>query len=217
VGAACALSLLAASPVTSQESLFERLNLDRLRLTALGVAAGPVRPSRVEPTQGYSIHADYGEIARGWRVVFGVTYWGSHFRDEVVDEFAARLRDVVIDPAGDDTIRVGRVSLSDVALEADVRYMIRRETAVRPFVGGGFGAHVINAEGAFIQGTIVESALDNIAAGISAAAGLETAPLKGLSLNVQGRVSLLSNARFLSLRAGGSYFFHSDQRSSRSP
>lgn len=208
-----ALSASVPAAADAQGSVFERLNLDRLRLTAVGISAGPVIPARIEPTQGYSIQADYGEIARKWRIVFMATYWGSRFKDRVVEQFEQRLRENTTDPAGDDTLSIGRITVSDIALETDVRYTPLRRTGFRPFVGGAFGAHIINAENRFIQGTFVESALDNIAFGVTGIAGVDTAPFHGLSLGVQGRISLISTARFVSLRAGGSYHFNTRQPS----
>ncbi|HEU4565503.1 MAG TPA: hypothetical protein VFS05_12665 [Gemmatimonadaceae bacterium] len=208
-----ALSASAPAALAAQGSIFEKLNLDRLRLTAVGVSVGPVVPARIEPTQGYSIQADYGEIARKWRIVFIATYWGSHFKDRVVHQLERRLRENTIDPSGDDTLSIGRINVSDIALETDVRYTPLRTAGLRPFVGGAFGAHIINAENRFIQGTIVESALDNIAFGVTGLAGVDSAPFHGFALNLQGRVSLISNARFVSLRAGGSYHFNTRQPS----
>jgi hypothetical protein len=206
--AAAALASLALPPAAgAQGSVFERLNLDRLHLSAIGVNAGPAWISKAEDAQSYAVQADYGELADRWRVVFNISYWGSHFRDDVVERFEKRLLAQIDDPAGDDTLDIGRIRVSDIALEAELRFTPLRSTVLRPYVGGGFGAHVINAENRFIQGTFVESALDNIAAGISAVAGVETQPVRGLSFGVQGRLSLLSNARFLALRAGGSYTF----------
>ena len=189
-------------------SLFERLNLDVLRLTAVGAMVGPVNPSRVVSTQAYSVHADYGEITRHWRVVFTVSYWGSEFERQVVERFERRLLEAMTDPAGDDTLRIGSIKVSDISLETDMRWAPRPVSLLRPYLGGGFGAHVINAESPFIADTFVESALDNIAAGIAGVAGLDIAPIRALTLGVQGRYTLLSNTRFLTVRAGGSYHFN---------
>jgi hypothetical protein len=134
-----------------------------------------------------------------------------------VDRLARRIRAATVDPSGDDTVAIGRVSVSDIALETDLRWSPLRTAALRPYLGGGFGAHVLNAENEFISGTFVESALDNIAAGFTGLAGFDTAPLRGLSLLLQARFSLLSNTRFLTLRAGGSYYFNLAARPSAAP
>ena len=214
-GAVLAIAIVALAPSTGgAQSLFERLNLDRLRLTALGAAAGPVRPSRVEETEVYSVFADYGAITHSWRVVFSATYWGSHFRDEVVRELEDRLRSQVVDPSGDDTLDLGRIDVSDIALEIDLRYTPRPADALRPYIGGGLGAHIINAESPFIADTFVESALDNISAGFAAFAGIDTAPVGRVSLGLHARMNMLSTVRFWSARALVTYFFGAQPPSS---
>ena len=201
-------------PTARAQSLFERFNLDRLQLTALGATAGPVHPSRAADTQGYGVYADYGYIARSWRVVFSATYWGSHFDDEFVETFEQRLREQTIDPSGDDTLELGRIEVSDIALEVDLRYTPRPTAAIRPYAGGGFGAHIVNAESAFINDTFVESSLDNISAGFAAFAGIDTAPVSRISFGLQARMTLLSNLRYWSARALVTYFFGNQPPSS---
>lgn len=215
-GVSLALMLLGAlaPPAAGAQSLFERLNLDRLRLTALGATMGPVRPSRAEPAQSYGVYADYGYIARSWHVVFSATYWGSHFRDEFVETFEERLREQVIDPAGDDTLDLGRINVSDIALEIDLRYTPRPTAVLRAYAGGGLGVHIINAESPFISDTFVESALDNISGGLAAFVGVDTKPAGRISVGVQARVNLLSNLRYWSGRALVTYFFGSQTPSS---
>ena len=200
--------LLVLGPSSARaQSLFERLNLDRLRLTALGATAGPVRPSRADHAQSFGVYADYGYIAQSWRVVFSANYWGSRFRDDFVDTFEQRLREQVIDPSGDDTLNLGDINVSDIALEIDMRYTPRPNAALRPYAGGGLGAHIINAESPFINDTFVESALDNISAGFAAFAGIDTAPVGRISFGLQARLNLLSNLRYWSGRALVTYFF----------
>ena len=212
----CALAMMSALAPASlrAQSLFERLNLDRLRLTALGATMGPVRPSRAEPTQSYGVYADYGYVARSWRVVFAATYWGSEFKDEFVQTFEQRLREQVIDPSGDDTLDLGRINVSDIALEVDLRYTPRPTALLRPYAGGGLGAHMINAESPFINDTFVESALDNISGGLSAFVGVDTKPAGRLSVGIQARLNLLSNLRYWSGRALVTYFFGNQPPSS---
>ena len=196
------------------QSLFERLNLDRLRLTGLGVTAGPIRASRAEHAQSFGVFADYGYIARSWRVVFSANYWGSRFRDEFVDTFEQRLREQVIDPSGDDTLDLGRINVSDIALEVDLRYTPRPNAVLRPYVGGGLGAHMINAESPFINDTFVESALDNISGGFALFAGVDSEPAGRISFGLQTRLNLLSNLRYWSGRAVVTYFFGNQPPSS---
>lgn len=196
-----------AAPLCAQASIAERLNLDQLQLSAIGISAGGVWPSRVEPAQAYAIHADYGEIAPRWRVVLTVTYWGSEFRPEHVARLEQAWRNATIDPSGDDSIAVGRIRMSDIAFELDGRWTPLRTAVLRPFLGGGIGVHVLNAENRILEGTFVESALDMIASGLTVLGGVDTAPLGGIVFGVQGRYTFISNTRFLTLRMGGSYTF----------
>jgi hypothetical protein len=195
----------AATAAAAQESITERLNLDRLQLSAIGVSGGGVWPSRVEPAQAYAVHADYGEIAPRWRVLLTVTYWGSEFRPDVVQELEDAWRNATVDPSGDDSVVVGKIRISDIAFEIDGRWTPLPTSALRPFVGGGVGVHVLNAENRILAGTFVESALDMIASGITALAGVDTAPVRGFMFGLQGRYTFISNTRYFTLRAGASY------------
>jgi hypothetical protein len=188
-------------------SVFERLGLDRLRFSAIGVEAGIADPVHVIPTQSYAVHADYGEIAPHWRVSFSASYWGSRYTDETVNQYLRALGRVIIDPSADDTIPRPTITISDVALEMDVRWFPLRHTFARPFAGVGFGAHVLNAESPFIAGTFVESALDNISMGIAASVGVEMELGSRLSFGGQARYTMLSPVRFGAFRAMASYHF----------
>lgn len=207
--AAWLVALLAPAGLEAQEgtSLFERLNLDRLQFTAIGVVGGVVDPSQVKPTRVYALQADYGEIVPRWRVVFTASYWGSEYEDDVMRTFTDSLRRVIIDPSGDDTLDVGRITVSDIALGAEMRWTPSQHTLLRPYLGGGLATHVINAEGNAINGTFVERALDYITFGMAGVAGFEMRLTPNVSLGAQARYDFLSGVRFPSLRASASYFF----------
>lgn len=218
--ALAALTLAAAAPPAgAQQSLFDRLGLDRLHLSGIGVAVGPVAPKNVVATRSYGVQADYGEIARHWHILFGASYWGSRFDNSTVAGFIAQLKKSIVDPAGDDTIHTDDVRVSDIALEADARWVpVGPSVVVRPFLGFGIGAHVVNAESKMISGTFIENALDNVATGLTASAGVEVAPSPHIGFGVEGRYTLLSNVRFGAIRATASYRFSlSPSTSTRAP
>lgn len=199
---------IAASPAGAQDrpGLFERLNLDKLKLTAFGTSMGPVAPTSIVPTVSVSLHADYGEIAPKWHVVFSATYWGSRYRDEVVDRLASKLRERIVDTTQTARFALGRVSVSDIAVGGDLRWS-PRTSGLRPYIGGGALAHVVNAEGKAIQGTLIENALDNIALGFGAVTGVDMTFARHLGIGLQGRFDLTSGVRYGSLRAVGTYYF----------
>ena len=196
----------------AQGSLFERLNLDRLQFAGIGVAGGMVAPSQVKSTRVYAIQADYGEIVPRWRVVFSTTYWGSEYKDEVMRTFSDSLSKVIIDPSGDDTLEVGRINVSDIALGAEVRWTPMQQAFLRPYLGGGLATHVINAEGTAINGTFVERALDYITFGVAGVAGIEVSLLTNFAVGAQARYDFLSGVRFPSLRASATYHFDASPR-----
>ena len=203
-----AVMLIVAPSSAQAQGLFERLNLDRLKLTAMGGSYGAIQPSQMEATQAYSLHADYGEIAPRWRVVFTVTYWGSHYRDNIVRAFADSLGVSIEDPEGNAEVISSGVAVSDIAVGGDIRWMSpMRFVRFKPYLGGNLSVHVLNAEGKLINGTFMEQALDNIATGIAGVAGMDIVVFSHLSVGAQARYDLLSGIRYSSLRLAGTYLF----------
>ena len=194
-------------PCGCEGSLFDRLNLDRLRLRSVGAAVGAVKPAQTRATSLYALQADYGEIARGVHVAFTATYWGSRFTSQTTERFAEALRTAITDTTEDYELDVGRINVSDISLGVDFRWFPLRNATLRPYAGGGVAAHVINAEGRIIRDTFVERALDNITAGIAALGGVDLHLGSRLSLGAQARFDLVSGMRFGAVRLGGSYMF----------
>ena len=190
-----------------QQPIFDRLNLDKLQLVSLGVSYGRILPSQVEPTAIYAAAADYGEIARSWRVIFGVSYWESRYRDVVVQTLVDTLNRNLDDPSGIAEVIPSRVSLYDVTVSAEGRYIPTHSGEIKPYLGVGFAAHVINAEGKLIDGTFIERSLDNIAAGLFVTAGASIKVLPHFTLDGGARADLLSGFRSTQIRAGISYIF----------
>jgi len=193
-------------------SMFERLRVDRLRLTELGLSAGLAFPDQVRGAPLYAVHADYGEIVPDFRVVVGATYWTSRYTDAAVAGFAEALGRVAGRAPGD-SVAVGPVRSSDVALNAEARWrpgvLGKRRAAerVRPWVGLGAGAHFINVQNPALDGTFVARALDGVAFGPTAALGVDLLPLRTVQLTAEARYDLFNGARYGSIRAGGSYVF----------
>lgn len=217
--AAAVLFAALAAPAAAQISdttraggLLDRLGVDRLRLSTIGVSGGVVKPAQIEPTSLVSVSADYGEVVPGWRIVFSATYWNSRYADATVRRFADSLEAVLIDPTGDATVDIDHVRVSMVAVSSEARWspwLGRRQLfhRVRPYLGGALGLYAVNAEGRGISGTFVESALDNIASGVAGLAGGDILLLPNFTIGMQARYDLLSGTRFGSLRVGGNYVF----------
>ena len=201
--------LAAGQRLEAQEdqSWAERLGIDKLKFTALGVQVGRVAPHGIEPTTSYSLQADYGEIVPNWRIVFNATYWGSQFTDKSVKAYADSLRNAIYDPTGDAEVILGDITVSDIVLGADARRTYQPSWWLRPYVGAGIATHIVNADGRLIDGTFVERATDVIAVGVAGTVGLNARVLRHIALDAQARYDFLSLARFASLRVGASYYF----------
>ncbi len=202
-----AVALAAAAPMRlhAQSTIIDRLGLDKLQIESLGASIGRILPSQVEPANLYSLSADYGRIAPAWRVVFGFSYWQSRFRDAVVQQFVDSLQKSVSDPSA--RVIASPVRVYDVTVGADVRYTPVYSGDLEPFAGIGMAAHVINAEGALINGTFVERALDDVAAGFYATAGVSLKVVKHFGVEGGVRADLLSGFRSTQIRAGATYYF----------
>jgi opacity protein-like surface antigen len=198
--------LMASAASARAQNVFQRLDLDKLRLEGIGVVVGPVSPSTIESTQSFGVQADYGEITPHLRVGFSASFWSSRFTDKTVTQFITQLEQSLSNP--NDSIKFDRVKVSTISVEADLRYTpTNPHAAVQPYVGGGLGLHIVNAESKLIQGTFVESALDNIGAGISAIAGVGLLPTHRISVGIEARYTVLGTLRFGTVRAGGMFHF----------
>jgi hypothetical protein len=201
---ATAFLLVAVTRASAQESLIQRLGHDKLQIASLGASAGRIAPTQVVPTNVYGISADYGEIAPSWRVNFASSFWSSRYRDAVVNQFIDTLQQNV---NGSATIEPSRISLYDVTIGTDVRYVPTYSGELKPFLGLGVAAHVINAEGKLIQGTFIERSLDNIAAGFYVVTGVSFRLFKHVGVEGMARADLLSGFRSTQARAGATYYF----------
>src|SRR3982751_4618782 len=138
------IASVAARPALAQAegSWLERLGIDKLRFTALGAQVGRVNPHGIDPASAFALQVDYGEITTGWRVVFNATYWDSRFRDRNVRAYADSLLNAISDPDGDAVVVLGNITVSDIALGADVRRTFFDRAVIRPYLGGGLATHI---------------------------------------------------------------------------
>jgi hypothetical protein len=151
------------------------------------------------------VRVDYGMIAPKVRVLFGLSYFRSQFSDQARARFEQRLKSIVIDPTADDTIRVGRISLSDVIGDVDFQFVFPQGHSATVYLGAGVGIHVRNGSGAAIKGTFVEDALDVITAGLNGSMGAEFRFSPAWRLTVDGRGTLSTGLNTVSVRTGLMY------------
>jgi hypothetical protein len=201
------LALLTAQPLNrlAAQGALNQFSYDNLRLSGiqldLGVGGAAQRTGAVVG----GLRVDYGRIAPNVRLLLGVSYFQSSFDREARDRFEDRLRGIVIDPAGDDTIRVGQILLSDIVGDVDFQWVFPQGTTATAYLGLGASVQVRNGSGRAINGTFVEDALDAITAGLNATIGAEFNLSPAWRFTLDGRGMLSSGLRTVSVRGGLMY------------
>lgn len=202
------LALLTLAPVALKgQAVLEQFSYDALRLTGIQVDAGILGSGDLESTMVGGVRLDAGRLAPLFRVMLGLSYYRSDFDAAATARFEERLREIVVDPSGDDTISVGRVSWADVVADLDVQYALAESGAGALFAGAGISVHFRNGSGPAIAGTFVEDALDEIGAGLNAMIGGELRLAGPWRASAEARGVLASGLSTASLRVGVMYRF----------
>ena len=188
------------------QGFLEQFSYEGLRLSGLGVEMGGVISDRLTAEPSPALRVDYGVLAPRLRVMFGASYFRGEFNQDEIATFAQRLRRVVVDPTGDFTISVGSITWSQLELDGDLQYLFPADR-VQTYLGLGIGVHLRDGDGAAIDGTFVEDALDTVAAGVNLSVGVEVALVAHLAATVDLRGALTSELRLASARGGLMYRF----------
>jgi opacity protein-like surface antigen len=199
--------LLAVGPTgrLAAQGVLNQFSYDSLRLSAIQLDLGPLGSSELRGAIVGGLRIDYGFIAPRVRVLLGLSYFRSEFDNDARARFEQRIRQFVIDPAGDDTIRVGRIFWSDVTADVDFQYVIPQGRGITSYIGLGVSAHLRDGSGSAINGTFVEDALDEITAGLNVSTGVEFALSRSWRFTLDGRGVVSSGLSTVSLRSGVMY------------
>jgi hypothetical protein len=199
--------LLTVSPAARlpAQGVLNQFSYDNLRLSGVQLDLGILGASELTGAIVGGLRVDYGRIAPRVRLLLGVSYFRSHFDQEALGRFEQRLDSIIIDPSGDDSINVGRISLSDLVGDIDFQYVFPQGHGTTVYLGAGLSIHARNGSGAAINGTFVEDALDVITAGLNGTLGAEFNLSPAWRFTVDGRGTLSSGLRTVSLRTGFMY------------
>ncbi len=195
--------LLALALPTSlpAQGVLNQFSYEGLRLSGIGVEMGAVASNRLTTEPTPALRVDCGVLAPRVRLLLGGSYFKGQFKPDEIARFAQRLRAVVVDPTNDFTINVGTITWSELEADLDLQYLFPNGP-VRTYVGLGLGVHLRNGDGAAINGTFVEDALDTIAAGLHGSMGAEVRVAPPLALTADLRGVLTSELRAVTLRGG---------------
>jgi hypothetical protein len=196
------LALAVAMPTGLRaQGFLEQFSYAGLRFSGIGVEVGGVISDRLTSAASPALRVDYGLIAPHVRVLLGASYFKGNFNASEIAKFSQRLRGVVSDPTNDFTIDVGQITLSDVEADLDLQYLFPNRS-FETYLGLGLGVHVRNGNGAAINGTFVEDALDTVAAGLNLSAGVMVPVVPALAITADFRGALTSGLESASARAG---------------
>ena len=122
------------------------------------------------------------------RVLVGLSYFQSDFKEDEIAKFEENLRDLVDDPTGDFEIEIGTVTWADLEAALYLQYVAPISDGIAGFAGAGLGLHLRNGWGQAINGTFVEDALDGIDASLDLSLGGHRALRSTFPLSFSGRV-----------------------------
>jgi hypothetical protein len=188
----------------SAQGVLNQFSYENLRLSGVQADFGILGASDLKGTTAGGLRVDYGKIAPKVRLLLGISYFRSEFGQAALNRFAQRL-DSIVNPGRRDTINLGRITLSDVIGDVDFQFVFPQGRGVTAYVGTGVSIHVRNGNGAAINGTFVEDALDVITAGVNGTMGFEFNLSRAWRFTVDGRGVLSSGLKTLSLRTGIMY------------
>lgn len=202
-----AILLLAVGPSgrLAAQGALNQFSYDNLRLSGVQLDLGVLGASQLTGAVVGGLRIDYGRIAPNVRLLLGVSYFRSQFDQNARTRFEQRLRGIVIDPSGDDTIRVGRIFWSDVVGDVDFQFVFPQGTTATVYLGAGVSVHARNGSGRAINGTFVEDALDGITAGLNGTLGAEFHLSPAWRFALDGRGMLSSGLNTVSVRGGLMY------------
>ena len=110
-----------------------------------------------------------------------------------------------MNPSTPDSIDLGRISLSDIVGDIDFQLVFPQGHGITAYLGTGISVHARNGNGAAINGTFMDDALDVITAGLNGTMGFEFNLSRAWRFTVDGRGVLSSGLRSVSLRTGIMY------------
>lgn len=197
-----ALLLVAAIPAHGQT--LADYDYESLAFRGVGVEAGRIWPSRVEPAEIWVLRIDLGYLGPAIRITPTLSYWSSKLQSSELERLARRLNEMGANVSAE---TLGPVQWSDLALGVDVQSVWIAPFHTFAYLGLGLGAHALNGQGQAFEDTFVEDLLDSISGGADVMAGLEFQPLPRLRLYGEARYTFMSDVQYPGLRVGGAVVF----------
>ena len=209
------MTVAAAAPARGQD--LADFDYENLSFRGVGFELGYLWANKVESAPTFGIRTDLGYLGPGLRVTPSLTYWTSRMKQSEVTILEDRLASLVArqQPPGSPfpVVELDPIDWSDVALALDAHAVWRidlravpDEPAVRydllTFAGAGAAVHFMNGDGEAINNTFIEDLLDSVGAGFDVHAGAEYLISSNLRVYAMGRMELLQDIYYATLRGG---------------
>jgi hypothetical protein len=180
------------------------IDYEHLSFRGFAPEFGYLWPDRVQPTESYGVRFDLGYAGPGLRVVPSIMYWTSPLNDSEVVEFEDRVRDLVAEQNGGvrPDLDLGTIDYTDIAIGIDAQVVWELPLDLLTFGGFGVTAHLIDGDGAVIQGTFVEDLLDSVEPGFNLHLGAEYPITDRMRLYTNGRYEVMPDLRYFQVRVG---------------
>lgn len=200
VTAACLLAI--AHPRAGHaQGFLDEFTSEGLRLSGFGVDFGGAWSDRLDAALSASLRADAGFVAPRIRPLLSVSVLRSRYAEDEIATLEDRLTEVVVDPSGQARVVIDSITLTNVTLDLDLQYVFATGR-VLPYAGLGVGIHIRDADGAAIEGTIVEDGLQAVVAAVNGTAGVEVAVSRTVRLTGEVRGVAASGLMAVTARAG---------------
>ena len=179
------------------------IDYENLSFRGFGFDWGYMYPDKVEPTPTYSLRLDLGYAGPGLRIVPSVSYWKSPLEAAEIAEFTTRLEALVEDQIGQPTtLDLGTIEYSDIALGIDGHVVWELPLDLLTFGGLGVTVHILDGDGAVIDGTFIEDSLDSVTAGFNLHLGAEYPVTNTFRLYTVGRYEVMPDLRHFRMQVG---------------
>lgn len=183
---------------------------EHLRFRGVGLDAGYIFPSTVESTHVLGGRVDLGYLGPGIRLMAVVSHWSSRLNQSEVSRFEEQLEDLYNAQRPDGTppivLDLGEIRWSDWMVGLDGHVMWSMPLGLLGYSGIGLAAHIMNGDGAAIDGTFVEDLLDSVRAGVNGHLGIELPLHEKVRLYGDGRFDWLGDLYYFGLRGGVQVF-----------
>ncbi len=201
---ALAMTILLTAPGSVAAQDLADFDYENLSFRGVALEWGYLWPSRVEPVQTVGLRMDMGYLGPGLRILPNLGYWSGPFEAGEVTELEERVAELVVRQTGEPApeVDLGGIDWTDVRVGLDAQVVWRVPYDILTFAGAGAAAHILNGDGAALNGTFVEDLLDSVTAGFNLHAGLEYPLNERVRLYGQGRYEVLGDLQYAQLGTG---------------